>query len=52
MFKEGVFITTSIYTKEAKSFVNEQQHKSLKLIDGSSLAELMIRYNIVVESVE
>lgn len=50
--QKGVFITTSTYTKEAKSFANEQQQKSLKLIDGSSLAELMIRYGIGLESVE
>jgi restriction system protein len=50
--QKGVFITTSTYTKEAKSFANEQQQKSLKLIDGTSLAELMIRYGIGLESVE
>lgn len=50
--QKGVFITTSSFTKEAKSFVNEQQQKSLKLIDSSSLAELMIRYGVGLESVE
>jgi len=50
--QKGVFITTSTYTKEAKLFANEQQQKSLKLIDGTSLAELMIRYGTGLESVE
>lgn len=45
---KGVFITTSSFTKEAKTYVDNQQQKSLKLIDGKSLASLMIKYEVGV----
>ncbi len=50
--QKGVFITTSSYTKEAFSFGTQQQQKSIKLIDGSLLAEYMVKYGIGVESVK
>lgn len=50
--QKGVFITTSSYTKEALTFGNQQQQKSVKLIDGDSLAEYMVKYGIGVESVK
>ena len=50
--QKGVFITTSSYTKEARSYVDKQQQKSLKLIDGDLLAELMIKYGIGLEKVQ
>ena len=40
--QKGVFITTSTYTKEAFSFGNQQQQKSIKLIDGDLLADYMV----------
>ena len=49
--QKGVFITTSSFTKEARLYVEKQQ-KSLKLIDGDLLAELMIKYGIGLEKVE
>ena len=44
--QKGVFITTSSYTKEAVAYAKKQQQKSLKLIDGKTLSELMVRYEI------
>jgi restriction system protein len=44
---KGVFITTSGYTKEAISFVQQIQQKVI-LIDGHQLAQLMIDYDIGV----
>lgn len=50
--QKGVFITTSTYTKEAFSFGNQQQQKSIKLIDGDLLADYMVKYGIGIESVK
>ena len=50
--QKGVFITTSSFTKEARNYAEKQQQKSLKLIDGDLLAELMIKYGIGLEKVE
>jgi len=43
---KGVFITTSAFTKEASEYAATQQQKNLKLIDGSMLASLMMRYEV------
>ena len=46
---DGVFITTSDFTKDAVDFVEKKRgYKSIKLINGDELAELMIKYNIGV----
>lgn len=50
--QKGVFITTSSFTKEARNYAEKQQQKSLKLIDGDFLAELMIKYGIGLEKVQ
>lgn len=50
--QKGVFITTSDFTKEAKRYAENQQQKSLKLINGDLLAELMIKYGIGLEKVK
>lgn len=44
--QKGVFITTSSFTREAIAFAEKQQQKSIKLIDGNSLADLLIKYEI------
>lgn len=49
--QKGVFITTSTFTKEAQEYVAKQQQKSLKLIEGDLLAELMIKYDIGLEKI-
>lgn len=48
---KGVFITTSSFTEEAKRFAEQQQQKSIKLIDGPLLADLMVRYGVGVSAV-
>lgn len=50
--QKGVFITTSSFTKAAKDYAEKQQQKSLKLIDGDFLAELMIKYGIGLEKIQ
>lgn len=50
--QKGVFITTSAFTKEARNYAEKQQQKSLKLIDGDLLAELMIKYGIGLEKIQ
>jgi len=47
--QKGVFITTSSFTREAVKFVEEQQQKNLKIIDGKLLAELMVKYEVGVK---
>lgn len=44
--QKGVFITTSAFTKEAISFVEKQQQKNIKLIDGTFLTELLVKYEV------
>ena len=46
--QKGVFITTSAFTKDALSFVEKQQQKSIKLIDGALLADLLVKYRVGV----
>lgn len=47
--QKGVFITRSSFTAEAKKFVDRQQQKSIKIIDGKLLAELMVKYEVGVK---
>lgn len=47
---KGVFLTTSGYTKEARSYAGQVNAK-LVLIDGAMLAELMIDYGLGVSLV-
>lgn len=47
--KKGVFITTSKFTGEAKSYQTRNETK-IVLIDGEKLAELMIDYNLAVST--
>lgn len=46
---KGVFITTSSYSKEARSYVDKLS-KKLVLIDGQELARYMIEYNVGVST--
>lgn len=46
--RKGVFITTSSFTNEAITFIDKQQQKSIKLIDGKFLSDLLVRYRIGV----
>lgn len=46
---KGVFITTSSYSKEARSYV-EKLNKKIVLIDGQELARYMIEFNVGVST--
>ena len=48
--QKGVFITTSSFTREAIEYVEHQQQKSLKLIDGKMLVRLMVKYEVGIVS--
>ena len=50
--QKWVFITTSTFTKEAINYAENQQQKSLKLINGDLLADLMITYGIGLEKIK
>lgn len=50
--KKGVFITTSNFTAQAIEYAEGLQGKRIVLIDGDTLAKLMIKYNIGVENKE
>ena len=49
--QKGVFITTSGFTNEAASFAEKQQQKSIKLIDGEALTDLIIKNEIGIHPV-
>ncbi len=49
--KKGVFITTSNFTAEAKEYVREIE-KRIILIDGRRLSELMIDYDVGVDTLK
>ena len=49
---KGVFITTSSFTKEAVQFIEKQQQKHIKLIDGNLLSELLVKYEVGVSSAQ
>ncbi|MBR4315248.1 MAG: restriction endonuclease [Lachnospiraceae bacterium] len=46
---KGVYITTSSYSKEARTYV-EKLNKKIVLIDGQELARYMIEYNVGVST--
>ena len=50
--QKGVFITTSSFTKDAQTFGEEGQQKSIKLIDGIMLTDLMVKYSVGVDIVQ
>ena len=45
---KGIFITTSSFTPEALSYAEKQQQKSIKLIDGQLLSDLLVKYEVGV----
>ncbi|SCX88060.1 restriction system protein [Butyrivibrio hungatei] len=50
--EKGVFITTSRFTKEALDFANAETRKHIRLIDGDSLVELMIKNSVGLERIK
>ena len=49
--EKGVFITTSQFTKEAIDFANAETRKHVRLIDGDTLVDLIVKYGIGLELV-
>ncbi|HKZ03601.1 MAG TPA: restriction endonuclease [Pyrinomonadaceae bacterium] len=47
--RKGIFITTSTFTKEAQEFASRIDSK-ITLIDGETLSQLMIDYNVGVNT--
>ncbi|NVM98521.1 restriction endonuclease [Arthrobacter sp. SDTb3-6] len=47
---KGIFITTSSFTSDALLVPKEVVHKTLLLIDGQRLAELMVQYGVGVQA--
>lgn len=50
--QKGVFITTAGFTREARNFIDTQQQKRIKLIDGNELSKLMIKYEVGLEIIQ
>ena len=49
---KGVFITTSHFAKEAIKYADKQQQKNIKLIDGMLLADLLVRFEVGISTVQ
>ncbi|MCX9504836.1 restriction endonuclease, partial [Vibrio cholerae] len=49
--QKGVFITTSSFAKTAEAYVEKQQ-KSIVLIDGDQLCELMVKHGVGVTNMK
>ena len=46
--RKGVLLTTSSFSADAEDYVNRIESKKVVLIDGETLSDLMIDYNIGV----
>jgi restriction system protein len=46
--RKGVVMTTSLFTRDAKDYVDRIEGKKVVLIDGDELATLMVEYRIGV----
>lgn len=49
--QKGVFITTSNFTKEAINYAQGQQQKSLMLINGEKLTDLMVQFEVGIQRI-
>lgn len=47
---KGLFITTAKFTKEARQYAEKQHTTKVVLVDGRSLAKLMVEYNLGVST--
>ena len=48
---KGIFVTSSKFTDDARSFANGLTTKRLRLIDGLEFAKLMIQYGVGIQTV-
>lgn len=46
--RKGVFMTTSSYTKQARTYVERLRDSKIVLVDGQELAQLMIEHDVGV----
>lgn len=46
--RNGVFMTTSSFSRGAREFADRYPHSTISLIDGTRLVELMIKYDLGV----
>jgi len=49
---KGVFITASHFSREAQEWADHSARRNIVLIDGERLAELMIRFNVGVKTLD
>ena len=47
---KGLFITTAQFTREAREYAKKQHTTKVVLVDGDTLAKLMIDYNLGVST--
>ena len=45
--KNGIFITTSYFTKDAKSYIESLSDHHIELIDGDNLVQKIIEHKLV-----
>lgn len=50
--RKGVLLTTSTFSADAQDYINRIESKKVVLIDGATLSDLMIDYNIGVSVAE
>ncbi len=48
--RKGIFITTSVFSRDAREYARVALDSKIVLIDGDQLAQLMIDYNVGVNS--
>ena len=46
--RNGIFVTTSTFSRGAWEFAHGYPHSTISLIDGKRLVELMIKYDLGV----
>jgi len=50
--QKGIFVTTSRFSKEAHKYVEKQQSKNIKLIDGKALTGLIVKHSVGLTEVK
>ena len=49
--QKGLFITTAMFTAEAKEYARNLHQATIVLLDGNQMMQLMIKYNLGVSVV-
>ena len=50
-FDRGIFMTTSVFTKQAEEQASSPGYKPIDLIDGERLVELLIHHQLGIETI-